>query len=163
MARTYEPIASQTLGSDTATVEFTSISGNYTDLVCVVSGTTNSADSTRFRFNGDTSSIYSHTSLYGSGSAAGSYRASSLTRHDADYFSGLGTSNPGTIVLSIMSYSNANVFKTTLATAAEAGGGLSRNVCLWRSTAAITSMTFLTAATTFKTGTTFSLFGVKAA
>ena len=38
MAITYEPIATNTLGSAAASVTFSSISGTYTDLVVVVSG-----------------------------------------------------------------------------------------------------------------------------
>ena len=37
MPATYEPIASTTLGSDAANVEFTSLSGTYTDLIVVCS------------------------------------------------------------------------------------------------------------------------------
>jgi uncharacterized membrane protein len=36
MAKTYEPIATTTLGTSTATVTFGSISGAYTDLVLVM-------------------------------------------------------------------------------------------------------------------------------
>jgi hypothetical protein len=35
MAKTYEPIATTTLGTAAATVTFSSISGTYTDLVLV--------------------------------------------------------------------------------------------------------------------------------
>jgi hypothetical protein len=40
MAKTYEPIATTTLGSNTATVDFTGISQAYTDLILVIDDST---------------------------------------------------------------------------------------------------------------------------
>jgi hypothetical protein len=40
---TYEAIATQTLGSDAASVTFSSISGAYTDLIMVVNAITSTA------------------------------------------------------------------------------------------------------------------------
>ena len=64
MPNTYEPIATNTLGSAASSVTFSSIPSTYTDLIVVM----NYANSTGladvfFRFNGDTGSNYSDTIL----------------------------------------------------------------------------------------------------
>jgi hypothetical protein len=62
MTATYEKIATTTLGSTTATVTFSSISGAYTDLVLVerlVKSIT--GGSLQVRFNSDTGTNYSAT------------------------------------------------------------------------------------------------------
>jgi len=68
---TYTLIASNTLGSGTATVTFSSIPGTYTDLILVcglpATGTANNSDGLRFQLNSDTGSNYSATWLTNSG------------------------------------------------------------------------------------------------
>jgi len=169
MPATYEPIASQTLGSDTATVEFTSIPGTFTDLVlvCFERGTDNSA-SGALRFNADTGSNYSRTRLLGFSSGAISTRDSNDTSILAGS-SALNNATSGifsTSVHQIMSYANANVYKTVLASAADPSNTDSRVhrvVGLWRSTSAITTITYLHRSANFAAGSTFSLYGIKAA
>ena len=168
MAVTYEPIASVTLGSTTTSQSFTDIPGTFTDLMVVVSGASNRAsinyDGVTIRFNSDTGSNYSYTRLLGNGTAASSDRSSSQT-------SGLGVSivstgtgtAPSNIVINCMSYANTNVNKTVLAASANPGFRVERTVSLWRSTAAITSLSLTLDQGSFIVGTTFSLFGVKAA
>ncbi len=168
MARTYEALASQTLGSAASSVEFTSISGNYTDLVlvCFERGSDNSA-SGNLRFNSDTGSNYSRTRLLGFSGGALSSRDSSQT----SILAGSSTLNNATsgifatTIHQIMSYSNGNVYKTVLSSAADPGNTDSRVhrvVGLWRNTAAITTVTYLHASANFAAGSTFSLFGIKA-
>ena len=76
MASTYELIASQTLGSDAATVSFSSIASTYDDLLIIISARSSRADTFEVaaaRFNGAISDT-NHSSRYllGSGSAASS-------------------------------------------------------------------------------------------
>lgn len=171
MAVTYEPIASQTLGADTATVTLGSggtLPQGYTDLILVMQGkNTSSGTGTyhiRLRFNGDTATNYSTTQLYGDGSAAGSNRFSSESRIRAGEMprAGSTTVTPGISIVHIQSYANANVNKTTLASNSADIYAL-RTVGLWRSTSAITSIDVSFDAGSWASGSTFSLFGVKAA
>jgi len=112
---TYTPIATNTLGSDTATVTFSSISASYTDLVLIINGGTASTGNFYVRFNSDTGSNYSYTALYGTGSAAGSTRESSRTLLYLNYYGyGENNLNANTIV-NIMNYSNTTTNKTLLA------------------------------------------------
>jgi hypothetical protein len=76
---TYTPIATTTLGSAASSVTFSSIAGTYTDLRIVYS-TVSSADAGNYlRFNSDSGSNYSNTTLFGNGSSAGSNRNTSST------------------------------------------------------------------------------------
>ena len=119
MASTYEPIATQTLGSDTATVTFSSIPQTYTDLVIVQQGRCSDASTdinTYYQFNGDTSSNYSVTRLQGNGSTAVSNRGSSQTVGYITYVPAnnatAGEFSANTI--NIMNYSNATTYKTSI-------------------------------------------------
>jgi hypothetical protein len=157
------------LGSDTATVTFSSIPGTYTDLILVTTGVLDSASTgaavVQAQFNSDTGTNYSWTRLRGNGSSATSDRFSaSFDYHPVGLLpaNGATTIKPGVCVAHIMSYANTNVFKTTLA-ASGAATLVERDVCLWRSTSAITSISLTGSGLNFKSGSTFSLFGVKAA
>ena len=164
MASTYEPIASQTLGSATTTVDFTSIAANWTDLVLVANFNASSGSpNAKLRVNGDTGTNYSNTILHGNGSSAGSSRQSNSGEMSINWNVNLSTTSNNFLVWQIMSYANTNVFKTMLWATGNAGGEVIRTVGLWRSTSAITSLSVFTASLSFASGSTFSLFGLKAA
>jgi hypothetical protein len=160
MAKTYEPIATTTLSTATAEVTFSSISGSYTDLVYIIynkSGGTNS----RLRFNSDSGSNYSATQLYANGSSAASLPESNQTRAPS------GTiDNNGMAIGHIMNYSNTTTYKTLIARGgAGTGTYLDAVVSLWRSTSAITSISFTqdSGSTNFASGSTFTLYGIASA
>jgi len=173
MAATYEPIASQTLGSDTATVSFTGIASDWTDIVAVVHGrSARSAiqDNLYIQFNSDTTATnYSLTRIGGNGSSAYSERFSGASP-GYNFLAGLldgstaaaNTFSPS--IIHVQSYANTNVYKTWLYGGNVAGNSLERGVGLWRNTSAISTITFKTIlGNNFKSGCTFSLFGLKAA
>jgi hypothetical protein len=167
MPATYEPIASVTLSSSASSVTLGSggtIPQTYTDLVLVHTPIPVTADDRGIstQFNGDTGSNYSETELYGLGSSAGSQRLSSSTSIRTSRAIGFLGTYVG--ITHFMSYANTNVFKTVLHTGANAGAGVTRTVGLWRSTSAITSITLTSGSpNSFATGSTFSLYGIKAA
>jgi hypothetical protein len=166
MPSTYEPIATQTLGSAAASVTFSSIPSTYTDLVLIMSaGNATSAPSTQIQFNSDTGSNYSYTVLAGNGTAASSARGSSLTSSLISYFGApFTTLGQQTVITNIMNYSNATTYKTLLTRANNATFGTDAIVGLWRSTAAVTSFVLTTSnATNFVASSTFTLYGIKAA
>jgi hypothetical protein len=161
---TYTPIATTTLGSDTASYTFSSISGSYTDLVLISNVKVSSAgEAVQIRFNSDTGNNYSYTQLSGNGTAASSSRASSTS---VIYISNDGSAtNYGTAITHIMNYSNTTTYKTTLGRFAEASATSWADVGLWRSTAAITSLTINVSGTSknLSSGSTFTLYGIAAA
>ena len=158
MTATYDCIATTTLGSAAASVSFSSITGSFTDLVVVISATQGSFDNTGLRFNDDTGSNYSKTLIYGTGSTAASARDTSS--------SSMRIMIAGTTVSStvwhIMNYSNTTTYKTALCRSDIASDQTRGGVGLWRSTSAITKLTFLAESGNFASGSTFTLYGIKA-
>lgn len=164
MAKTYDPIATQTLGSAAASVTFSSIPATYTDLVLVCNAATTSGDQEwNLRLNGDTANNYSSTYLSGNGTTAVSARESSRNQFFMQYYGYLGV-NQGMNLIQLMNYSNTTTNKTLLSRAGNASGsGLSAGVHLWRSTSAITTILVYPTASTFISGSTFTLYGIKSA
>ena len=160
MPVTYTPIATNTLGSATSTVTFSSIPSTYTDLR-IVYATTASGDAGNYlRFNSDTGSNYSRTGLYGNGSSAGSNRDTNATGIYGPFtMSSAITSN----TIDIMNYSNTTTNKTCLVRAGAANNSTLTSVGLWRSTSAITSISITCDGANFVAGSTFTLLGIKAA
>jgi hypothetical protein len=160
---TYEPIATQTLGSAASSVTFSSIPSTYTDLViiCNFGGSSGGQDFT-FRYNGDTGSNYSDTRMYGDGTNAISNRNSSATRITADSV-GVSTSLQAFDTIQIFNYANTTTYKTCLVRVADAAKSTEATVGLWRNTAAITQVDLAMTAGNLLSGSTFTLYGIKAA
>ena len=163
MTATYEKIATTTLGSSSATVDFTSISGSYTDLILIINCTTASGgDDLYIRVNSDTGSNYSLTQMSGDGSSTSSTRRTNFSRFMAD------NSYPSTTegfnqIVHFINYSNTTTYKTFLSRANRANHTTGTTVGLWRSTSAITSINLLLAgALSFASGSTFTIYGIKA-
>lgn len=167
MAITYEPIATQTLSTATASVTFSSIPQTYTDLIIVGQlGQSASNNSVRYRYNSDSGSNYSYVYLKGIGSGVSSGRELNAT-------SGYITETSGDSGLNcifkchILNYANTTTYKTLVTRSGRASELTDLVTSLWRNTSAITSITIAQGAS-FPTnnlisGSTFTLYGIKAA
>ena len=162
---TYEKIATYTIPSATNTYTFTSISGTYTDLEIVMTGTVSVAGrDPSIRFNSDTGTNYSYTNLSGNGSSALSSRVSNNTYIQMTTNASWSTTIPCNTLVKVMNYSNSTTYKTTLNRSnASDYASVDATVGLWRSTSAITSVTLFLPSGNFNTGSTFTLYGIKAA
>ena len=162
MALTYEPIATTTLGSNQATIEFTSITGTYTDLVLVFNGTNaTGADALGLRFNSDTGSNYSNTRMRGDGSSASSNRDSNQSAINIGFSN---STSPSPNIISINNYSNTTKNKTAIGRSGNAANETKVAVGLWRSTSAITTITLINlSGYNFASGSVATLYGIKAA
>lgn len=158
MTVTYEAIASTTLTSGQTSVSLNSF-GGYTDLVLVVSASNPTNDSgLMVRFNGDSGSNYSDTSMYGNGSQALSFRSTSAT----GMFIGRTDTTISTSIAHFQNYANTTTNKTVISRGNDSAMTIA-TVGLWRNTAAITSMSIYDQnGRTFPSGSTFSLYGIKA-
>lgn len=161
MTATYNCIATTTVTSSQANVEFTSISGSYTDLVLIVNGILSSANpaDVMIRFNGDTGSNYSITEIYGNGSTVTSSRTTSATACKIAFVS---TGYNLMIRLNIQNYSNTTTNKTLVSRNDTTSNVAGATVGLYRSTSAITSLTIFASPSGNITAGTYSLYGVKA-
>jgi hypothetical protein len=158
MATTYEKIATTTLGSAAATIDFTSIAASWTDLRLVLTCTGSGYIYPNARVN-SSAALYSYTILYGDGTSAASYR----DVNDAITLSWNGTNTiPVLYTMDLFSYAGST-YKTILTTGQEDNNGsgvVNRAVSLWRSTSAITSITLRGGGNNFASGTTATLYGV---
>ena len=166
MPATYEPIATTTLSSAASSITFSSIPATYTDLRLVLVGIyTDAGEQLSMQFNGITTTAYSRTYLSGNGTTATSGQNSTSSRITIS--PGVGTTNANDrsfTNIDIFSYT-ASINKTCLISDSQDnnGSGWQANfVGLWRNTNAITSVK-LYPANTFASGTTATLYGIKAA
>jgi hypothetical protein len=163
MASTYEKIATNTLGSTASSVTFSSISSAYTDLVLIAvpAITTGSNDN---RISTNLSGTYSNTYLYGTGTTASSGRTGGGTYIYGDWYASVNTTLGATVyTYQFMNYANTTTYKTILGRANSASSGVDAIVGLIANTAAINSITLTIGASTYAIGSTFTLYGIKAA
>jgi hypothetical protein len=158
---TYEPIATQTLISTSASISFTSIPATYTDIVAVFNGVSTSNVSLSLTFNNDTASNYSFSRLIGDGSAASSTQ--SANQANLQINSGNTSTDREVIILHIMNYSNTTTFKPVISRPGNAGQSTSLFSGLYRSTSAINRIDFSASPTTFAAGSTWTLYGIAVA
>lgn len=161
MPATYEKIASTTLGSAAATIDFNSIGSGYTDLRLVLVGIDSAGDGVRMTYNSDTSALYSNTQLYAFSGTVYSGRSTGITYCDLSVF-GLSTT-PHLIEIDIFSYAGST-FKTNLVSFSgdlnASNGAIAKVVNLYRSTNAITSIQLKLGSGSFDTGTSATLYGL---
>jgi hypothetical protein len=164
MPATYEPIATTTLSSAASSITFSSISSAYTDLRVVLVGT--SASNTQdvyVQFNG--SSSYGRTWISGNGTSATSGRSTTQSYWTITQNAFTSSTVPTMHTVDIFSYAGST-YKTGLSTSSSdlnGSGGVDRSVGLWLNTAAITSVLLKPSAGNWNSGTTATLYGIKAA
>jgi hypothetical protein len=174
MATTCKLIAKNVLGSDTASVTFSSIPQTYTDLVVVGSVRTDRAsqyvDIVGVKFNGNTSN-YSDRNLYGdvttaksTSNASGAYGFGWLLYANgpsstADTFGSSFAYIPNYAGSTNKSYSSEYATESNSSTQNHAFIGALAG--LWANTSAITSMDLIPGfGTNFKSGSSFFLYGI---
>jgi hypothetical protein len=161
---TYTPLATNTLGSATSSVTFSSISGSYTDLIVIVNAicASGGADLINLQYNGDTSSgLYSSTRVVGNGSTTNTDRQ---TGANFIYAGVINTTVRNSDIYQIQNYSNTTKHKTCIARSNLADNQARMTVGLWRNTNAITSLTLSHASSiNFNVGSTFTLYGIASA
>jgi hypothetical protein len=163
MASTYSPIQTQTLGSNQSTVTLSSIPSTYTDLILVVNAkwsTTNG--NCLVRFNGDSASNYNYLRL----STNGSVTASATGNNQSSLVNLFDIENPtttlGFFMFYIKDYASTNN-KVAWYSHNTTTDNLKRYIAQWRSSSTINSISFTNDNATCVTGSTFTLYGIKAA
>jgi hypothetical protein len=163
MPKTYEPIATQTLGSSAATVTFTGISSAYTDCILIVNATLTAG--TQYLYirvgNGsiDSGSNYSNTHIIGDGTSPATSRQSNQT----ELFLGYLDTTRSTHIVQLQNYSNTTTNKSLLCRSNNTSTWTGAWVGLWRNTAAINQIQANGLGANFAAGSTFTLYGIKAA
>jgi hypothetical protein len=168
MPTTYEPIATQTLGSAAATIIFSSIPATYTDIKVVIIGIRDSGNlAPTMILNSDTGTNYSNTNINGNGTTAnGSVTNNSNRLGNADFWTNDATL-PIFVSYDIFSYAGATR-KTCLYTVSidrNNAGATVAGCGMWRNTAAINTITINNSGwgTNFGVGSIVTLYGIQAA
>lgn len=165
MPNTYEKIATQTLTSGNTSITFSSISGLFTDLVLVGAINSGSSGAVRIRFNGDTGTNY-EMMYQSTTSSPGTIQGAFDSAVNGGYLSWHGASPNASwcgLVLNLFNYSNTSTYKPGLS---RFGGKneASFHVLNWKSTNAINEITIFNASSAnWSVGSTFTLYGIKAA
>lgn len=156
---TYVELKKETVATPVSSVVLSSIDQTYTNLFLVVNGSTSSSGTSLLvKFNSDSTNIYSDTGLYGQGSSAVSYRAVNNAVIGAGEFYNYNT----TTTINIQNYSSTAIEKVLIGRANSASNYVQTFVGLRRDTSAINSITLSVTGNNFTTGTTFSLYGIRA-
>jgi hypothetical protein len=165
MASTYEVVATTTLTGSQASVTFNPVSSAYTDLVLVTSVfQSNGGDKyTYVRFNGDSGSNYSYTYMDTYNGTANSGRVPNASFILLAYTQNVSNSVPLMGTMNIQNYSNSTTNKTGLVRFGAATPATGAYVGMWRNTAAITSIQIVGGSGNLEAGSTFTLYGIKAA
>lgn len=164
---TMTPIATRTLTASAASIEFTNIPQTYTDLVIVssVQGSRTTYGADMFtQYNGDTGTNYSVTIIQGTGSTASSIQASQNGVNFAGSVGGNGSGEFSVNITNIQNYSNTNIYKTSISRNSHASQIVQLVIGMWRSNAAINSIKINAEnGYVYNTGSTFTVYGIKAA
>lgn len=160
---TYTLINAQTANGSVSTINFTSISQTYTDLILKI----NSSQSGNFVYmrvgNGSIDSGTNYSEIYelsnGSSVSASGDNNSSLM---PTVYVNSG-SNYSVATANFMNYSNTTTFKTVLNKNGVTSAGVLGIVNLWRSTSAINTISVFTGGGNYSSGSTFALYGIAAA
>lgn len=167
MAPTYELIASNSLTTTATSVTFSSIPSTYTDLIIKLSARKDNTNTLFYvRFNGDSSTLYSETSLIGDG---GGGETSSGTSGVAQWNPRIALSNE-----SSDTFSNSEMFIPNYTASQDKVGNTTdvtenngttayqeMSAQLYRSNTAISSIEFSTVSGNFVSGSSFWLYGIK--
>lgn len=159
----YDSLATVTVGSGgVASITFAGIPSTYKHLqIRAIAKASGTNFNPKMQFNSDTGSNYSWHYIYGDGSnavaGAGATQAfiyNSIISTNANMYNGF--------VIDILDYANTSKFKTTRELSGQDRNG-SGEIALWsgnwRSTSAVTSITFSNG--TFDQYSQFALYGVK--
>jgi hypothetical protein len=171
VANTYVLIASNTLSSSAASVTFSSIPGTYTDLVVRISARSTAADTDvgfATEFNGSATTVYSRTEVRGNGSAA----ASSYGTGDAYIAAGRSIDGDNATAstfssneIYIPSYTASQNKPVSVINVVEQNSTSNAYIVaiagLWRDTSAITQVKLTPISGSWKSGSSFFLYGVK--
>jgi len=169
MPATYTLISSNVLTTTTASVTFSAIPATYTDLVLRISGRGNRANTTdewRMTINGLSTTIYSDTIMYGSGTSATSSRLSNGTIvRDGAINAATSTSNTfSSLELYIPSYTVSqskpfSYFGVTEINAATTNS-IDAAAYLWRDNGAISTLVLTNASGSWVADSSFYLYGI---
>jgi hypothetical protein len=164
MPATYEPIQTTTLSSTSTLVTFSSIPATYTDLfvACQIQRTSATLNF-RITVNNDTSALYSYTRF--SAPTASTIASDRITggANWQPWWNGGAFTAISNFNFNLLNYTNTTTFKPVLFKNSEGSGEMTLTVGTYQSTNAINRIDFTAGTNSFAVGSTFTVYGIKAA
>jgi hypothetical protein len=157
------PIFSTTLNAATQTITFYNIPQTYTDLVLVSAFGATSGMDILVRFNADTGSNYGTVRMWAN-SSSGSASSRTTDTGIQPRTNVNQTSGALSCILhqNIMNYTNTSMYKSVVGRY-NFPSQTEQHAGTWMSTAAINKVECFAVGNTFTAGSTFTLYGIKAA
>jgi hypothetical protein len=166
MALTYDSIATQTVGTAVATINFNSIPTTFSDLRLVLQGAAASSNNHFMRFNSNSASYHSYI-MSTNGLNNQSFTLSNSTEFYLDFNGGGTTENSPFTIVDIFNYNSTTLNKSILVQSSQAqtsSGFVFFVNGQWQNTSAVTSINlFNYNAGNFPVGFVAALYGIKAA
>lgn len=167
MASTYEPIETQTLNSSTTTITLGSggtIPQTYTDLVLICNVKGDNANGTiQMQFNGDTGPSYTMIRVYGYSSGVGTDGGGAVTSGQLEDPGGFFNQQFVVCRANIMNYSTTGPCKTILNRGDETYNVAMNYANVWGQVDPITSIRIFCVTGNMVAGSSFTIYGIKAA
>lgn len=172
VAGDYQSIATTTVGAGgVSDITFSSISATYTHLQIRFLARTaraNQEDNIQLRFNSDTGGNYAAHVLYGDGASAGAFSDGTSISFNTRSVVAAASATSGVFgvgVIDILDYANTSKYKTVRSLNGYDNNGTGQvrlSSGLWMNTAAITSVTILSAnGANLSQYTQIALYGIK--
>jgi hypothetical protein len=158
----YIALATTTLSSSATSVTFSSIPGNYRDLILVYTAVTDANNrDIRVRCNGVSTQSYPTVIMVGNGSSSFGEARTTDTGFVFHYFAdSSANANQVPVITQFMDYSATDKHKTVLARANNSGVGVNGTAGRFTSTNAITSVSIHADSGTLASGFTAALYGI---
>jgi len=167
MATTYVPIETQTLASPVTSITLGSgatIPQTYTDLVLICNVKGDNANGTiQMQFNGDTGYSYANLRVYGYSGGVGTDGGGAIVSNQLEDPGGFFNQQFVVCRANIMNYSNSYICKTILNRGDETYNVAMNYAQVWGQVEPITSIRIFCVAGNMVAGSSFTLYGIKAA
>lgn len=170
---TYVPIATTTLGTASASITFSLLTTSYTDLRVIINGTTSASTYAYVRYSGNSTSAYKYAVGYNNPSNAGTLTMVSSTSSTSAQItpaSATSTTIPFLIIHDVFNYQAASSTPKYAMTrfscdqnSTSLGFDSTAYSYFYVAATAITSIAFFLGSGNFSTGTSATLYGIKAA
>ena len=160
----FESIATINGTGSSGTITFSSIPSIYKHLQIRFIANDANGYQTLLRFNSDSGSNYSYHGLYGGGSSVAANGFANSSSIAVGPTTGYVTNTMAVAIIDIHDYADTSKNKTVRSFNGvdfNGSGEIRLHSGLWRSTAAITSISIFLNANTFLSNSTFALYGIK--